>query len=71
MPTASCPKCNGEMEPGLIPDAGYTAVRWRPASEAKGFLDRLKTLRTSGYPITADRCKTCGFLEMYGRKPPE
>jgi predicted nucleic-acid-binding Zn-ribbon protein len=69
MPDTNCPKCKGEMEPGSIPDAGYTVVRWHPDSEPKGFFAGLKKLRTSGYRLAASRCKQCGFMEFYGVGP--
>jgi hypothetical protein len=69
MPNMKCPKCQGEMESGLIPDAGYSVVRWRPGPTPKGFLNRIKAVKTPGYQLAAYRCKKCGFLEMYGVLP--
>ena len=68
----SCPKCKGEMEPGVIPDMGYGRVwvsGWQPGAADKGPLGGLKMRGKARYEVTAYRCKACGFLESYAVTP--
>ena len=62
-----CPKCNGEMEEGFIPDitdAGVDQSRWAEGSPQPGFWGGTK-LPKRRLLITTYRCMRCGYLESY------
>ena len=63
-----CPKCQGRMEVGLIPDVGYGKVwvaAWQQGAPEKGLLGGLKRAGKTRYEIIAYRCTACGYLESY------
>jgi hypothetical protein len=65
-----CPKCNGEMETGFIPDFSYGAVlssSWYEGEPEKNWLGNIKTKNIPKIAITTERCTKCGFLESYAR----
>ena len=65
-----CPKCQGTLEQGFVPDMGYAAVfpmRWQAGRPEKNFLGSVKTMGRRQIPVTAHRCTKCGFLEFYAR----
>lgn len=64
----TCPKCEGRMEAGFIPDRTYGDVvvsNWveGPPERRRWSGIRLKDKRQ--FPITTWRCRACGFLECY------
>jgi Domain of unknown function (DUF6487) len=72
MQNMSCPKCKGEMEPGVVPDMGYGKVwvsRWQRGAAEKGLLGGLKVRGRLSYEISVYRCKACGYLESYAVIP--
>ena len=65
-----CPKCNGRMVQGFIPDHTYGADlvgNWIEGPPKKSFWKITKAPVFSGVPIAAFRCANCGFLEFYSR----
>lgn len=63
-----CPKCQGTMVHGFIPDFTYGATfqsSWHEGLPKKSFWRGLKLSFGSGMPIRAFRCAGCGFLELY------
>jgi hypothetical protein len=63
-----CPKCQGEMVQGFVPDHSQSAVlvgRWQTGQPKKSFWTRTKAPLDEGVPIGAFRCQKCGFLEFY------
>lgn len=64
-----CPKCNGQMAQGFVPDYSYGAVvvgAWHGGLPKKSFWSRTKVPRAgTGMPIGAFRCEECGYLEFY------
>lgn len=68
----NCPKCNGQMEQGFIPDyshGGTVAVgSWHKGLPKKDFWTRTKAIRWEGIPMAAFRCSACGFIEIYSRE---
>ena len=66
--TLKCPKCNGEMVQGFVPDYSHGAVlvgRWLEGQPRKSFWTNTKAPYKEGTPIGAFRCQKCGFLELY------
>ena len=70
-----CPKCDGEMDRGLLVDASPGGAK--PGTWIKG--DELPMIRLhllpprfeiSGerYLLEAQRCQQCGFLEWYANQ---
>jgi hypothetical protein len=65
---STCPKCQGTIESGFIPDASYGAVlicNWTEGEPVKNFLGSLKIKGKRQIPLTANRCTRCGFVELY------
>jgi C4-type Zn-finger protein len=65
---SKCPKCNGEMVQGFVPDYSHSAAlvgRWLEGHPQKSFWNRTKAPYNEGVPIGAFRCQKCGFLEFY------
>lgn len=71
----NCPKCNGEMDEGIQPDATYGGMmraawikgKQLPTISVK-FVSLFSWKRTydkEGYCLTVYRCRSCGFLESY------
>ncbi len=66
----ACPKCQGAMEPGVIPDRSYGAIlqgAWFEGQADKGLLGSLKLKGKRSFPVVTDRCASCGYLEFYAR----
>jgi hypothetical protein len=63
-----CPKCNGEMAQGFVPDyyqSGIFVGSWHPGHPKKSFWKGTKASEAEGLPIGAFRCQNCGLLEFY------
>ena len=72
--TYVCPKCQGTMEEGYIPDAGYgrySLARWvRGQPEVSlwsGGLRGLSPLDPADFTVMTYRCVKCSYLESYAR----
>jgi hypothetical protein len=66
----SCPKCQGQMEPGFMPDTtygGHLTTSWVEGEPVKSFWVGLKLGDKRRIPIRTDRCTKCGYLESYAR----
>jgi hypothetical protein len=65
---ADCPKCQGHMEQGFVPDAtygGFTLGNWTEGAPEKSFWKGLKITGRRQFPLSADRCTNCGFIEWF------
>jgi len=65
-----CPKCQNEMENGFLPDnQGYNSVvqvgDWALGPPRKQFGGNI--VSDVHRPITAFRCKNCGYIELYAK----
>ncbi len=72
--THMCPKCQGPMEEGFIPDAsarGWELTRWvqgKPdVSPWFGGLRGAWELGAESTPVVTWRCTQCGYLESYAQ----
>jgi hypothetical protein len=66
----TCPKCQGDMAQGFIPDhvLGETRVgKWIEGMPRKSFWQGTKGSQEESIPIGAFRCSQCGYLELYAR----
>lgn len=72
-PELKCAKCDGEMELGHIPDyVTLMAVQppvWVRGPLRKGFFGQNVNMRGMKFRVESYRCKNCGYLESYARKP--
>ena len=67
-PTKTCPKCQGDMFPGFIPDLGDSGARissFYAGEPRKSFWSDLKINENDALPVGAFCCVACGFLEFY------
>jgi hypothetical protein len=64
-----CPKCQRAMEQGFIPDAAYDGAilvgSWLEGVPEKGWTGSVKMKGKRKLDITANRCTSCGYLELY------
>ena len=63
-----CPKCNGDMVQGFVPDYSHSSIfisGWHQGKPNKSFWTVAKAPLAEGVPIGAFRCGKCGFLEFY------
>jgi predicted nucleic-acid-binding Zn-ribbon protein len=64
-----CPKCQKSMEEGHVPDIAHGQVhqsQWAPgAAEIRRFLGGIKWSSKEQIPLTAFRCPSCGYVELY------
>ncbi|MGB2403199.1 MAG: PF20097 family protein [Akkermansiaceae bacterium] len=63
-----CPKCDGQMTRGYVPDFSYASVHlgtWQRGSPRKSFFGGIKKPFKKGIPITAFRCSKCCLIEFY------
>jgi hypothetical protein len=63
-----CPKCSNKMELGFFTDfsdSAYTANSWRRGIYNNSFINQLLNDRSEDIEITAYRCTSCGFIELY------
>lgn len=66
-PELTCPKCEGEMEPGFLADESRGRVK------SGRWIEGAPTLRLSpeqfadrrSFEVDAYRCLRCGYLEFY------
>src|SRR5438046_1565611 len=69
--SATCPKCQGVMVQGFVPDFAHSGVIvevWVEGPPQKSFWVGTKIPVLDKLPIATFRCETCGFLESYARK---
>jgi hypothetical protein len=67
---ATCPKCQGQMETGFMPDATYggtLTASWVEGEPVKSFWAGLKLGGKRRIPARTDRCTKCGYLESYAK----
>ena len=70
-PDRRCPKCDGTMQLGFIPDATYgstVVAGWYPGRPQKSFWQGTRVDREEIVAIDAYRCPGCGFVEFYAIK---
>jgi len=62
-----CPRCGSQMTIGYLLDQGQAAqaAEWIEGEPEKHWLTGLNFKNRRRFPITADRCERCGFLELY------
>lgn len=70
MPSQSCPKCAGAMEPGFIIDKGMpggstSAPEWADGKPDRSIWTGLNLRGHERHPVTTYRCASCGYLESY------
>jgi predicted nucleic-acid-binding Zn-ribbon protein len=67
MPEMKCPKCGSSMTSGYILDKGqsFAQAEWVEGAPEKSLWTGLKLKDRRRFPLTADRCERCGFLEFY------
>lgn len=67
MPEMKCPKCGSPMTTGYILDKGqaFFQAEWIEGEPEKSRWTGLKVKDRRRFPLTADRCERCGFLEFY------
>ncbi|MGB1130014.1 MAG: hypothetical protein ACPG4K_08185 [Haloferula sp.] len=66
----NCPKCEGRMEQGYVPDHAYSSIlvgKWHPGPPPMAFWSETKAPAREGIPMGAFRCDQCGYLEFYAR----
>jgi len=64
----SCPKCNGVMEQGFVPDYSHASVLvtgWQEGEPQKSLWRGTKADYDTAIKIRSFRCVTCGYLESY------
>jgi hypothetical protein len=64
-----CPKCQGAMQQGFVPEIAGGAVvsGWVKGAPKKNWLGAVK-LPGILIPIATFRCEACGYLESYALK---
>ncbi|SOD03252.1 hypothetical protein SAMN05216486_1094 [bacterium JGI 053] len=67
MPAMTCPKCGSPMTTGYLLDQGQhvKVTEWIEGAPEKSFWTGLNLKQRRRFPVTADRCERCGFLELY------
>ena len=62
-----CPKCGSPMTTGFLLDSSDRPkpTEWVEGAPEKSFWTGLKLARRRRFPVNADRCERCGFLELY------
>ena len=65
-----CPKCQGRMERGYVPDAAHQGnphiPNWNRGEPSKHWWHGLKSSEPGvTLPLAAFRCTGCGFVEFY------
>ena len=67
MNSMHCPKCQGNMMEGFVPDythGGVLQTRWVQGTPKRTFWFGIRILDPV-FAVTTYRCETCGFLESY------
>ena len=67
-PAKICPKCQGEMFPGFIPDFGDQGARqssFYAGDPRRAWFGGVKINENDAMPVGAYCCVACGFLEFY------
>ena len=66
MPAMTCPKCGSPMTTGFLLDSSDApkVTEWVEGAPEKSFWG-LKLKGRRRFPVVADRCERCGFLELY------
>jgi DNA-directed RNA polymerase subunit RPC12/RpoP len=66
-----CPKCQKTMEEGHIPDIGHdhvTPSAWSHGlAEPRRFFGGIKFESKEQIPLSAYRCPSCGYVELYAK----
>ncbi|MFL5385237.1 MAG: PF20097 family protein [Longimicrobiaceae bacterium] len=67
MPAMTCPKCGSPMTSGFLLDMkdSATVTDWVEGAPEKSFWTGLNLKGRRRFPVVADRCERCGFLELY------
>ena len=69
MPTRTCPKCGGKMDPGFVLDRNRFEDQqgtWLEGTlELNMWTGSAKTAKKDQIPVTTYRCDSCGYLESY------
>ena len=68
MAEMKCPKCGSPMTTGYILDKkneSFAQAEWVEGEPEKSFWTGLQIKGRRRFPLTADRCERCGFLEFY------
>jgi hypothetical protein len=67
MAEMTCPKCGSPMTTGFLLDQnqGPKQTEWIEGAPEKSFWTGLKLKDRRRFPVLADRCERCGFLELY------
>jgi predicted nucleic-acid-binding Zn-ribbon protein len=63
-----CPKCGSPMTTGFLLDSADKANKatdWIEGAVEKSFWTGVKLKDRRRFPVMADRCEKCGFLELY------
>jgi rubredoxin len=61
-----CPRCQGMMQDGHIPDStygGFISQNWVEGAFTRSFWGAFK--RVPKFAVVTYRCAACGFLESY------
>jgi hypothetical protein len=55
------------MTTGFLLDQGHapTPTEWIEGAPEKSFWQGLRLKQRRRFPVVADRCERCGFLELY------
>jgi len=71
MRSNSCPKCQGSMAQGFIPDVNQSGSNivstWVEGAPVKSFWLGVKVSKKVKLEVETWRCGRCGFLESYAR----
>ena len=68
MAEMTCPKCGSRMTTGFLldnADKGNSTTDWIEGAAEKSFWTGVKVKGRRRFPVMADRCEKCGFLELY------
>ena len=67
MSSMICPKCASPMTTGFLLDSAQSpnTTEWVEGPAEKQFWTGLKLKGRRRFPVVADRCERCGFLELY------
>lgn len=63
-----CPKCGSRMTTGFVLGQSSQArvqAEWVEGAVEKSFWTGINLKGRRRFPVTADRCEKCGFLELY------